>query len=181
MANKVGTAANETINGTPDWDFLHGKGGNDTLNGGDGTDYLEGGSGDDILNGGNGDDIFSGDDEMPYGLDTLNGGAGSDTAYYNFNTVGIRADLAAGQVELIVGSGGKFEVVNSIENLLMGSGDDLITGNDAANTLDAGAGNDTVKAGAGNDYITGGFGNDTLTSGSGADTFYFGSFDGKDT
>lgn len=51
-----------------------------------------------------------------------------------------------------------------IENGVTGSGNDILQGNDVANRLDAGAGNDT---------LTGGRGDDTLTGGSGIDLFVF--------
>ncbi|QWG14867.1 M10 family metallopeptidase C-terminal domain-containing protein [Bradyrhizobium sediminis] len=51
-----------------------------------------------------------------------------------------------------------------IDNAIGGSGNDSITGNAIANTLNGGAGNDT---------LIGGLGVDMLTGGSGADTFVF--------
>ena len=51
-----------------------------------------------------------------------------------------------------------------IENAVGGSGNDTITGNQAANVLSGGAGNDTLQ---------GNGGSDTLTGGTGADTFVF--------
>lgn len=51
-----------------------------------------------------------------------------------------------------------------IENAVGGAGHDVLTGNDAANTL---------KGGAGNDRLTGGKGNDTLDGGTGTDTVVF--------
>jgi Ca2+-binding RTX toxin-like protein len=61
-------------------------------------------------------------------------------------------------------------------------GDDVLTGDASANTInglggndriDGGAGNDTINGGAGNDTIIGGLGRDTLTGGAGNDTFVF--------
>ena len=49
----------------------------------------------------------------------------------------------------------------TIENAVTGAGNDVIIGNDAANHLQAGAGNDTLKGGAGNDILDGGLGTDT--------------------
>lgn len=56
------------------------------------------------------------------------------------------------------------------------SGDNLLTGNDNADVIDAlsgGAGNDTLVGGAGNDDLNGGSGNDVLTGGAGEDNFEF--------
>src|SRR4029079_1213702 len=47
-----------------------------------------------------------------------------------------------------------------IEDGKTGSGNDLVQGNDVANVLDAGAGNDTLIGGLGNDTLIGGAGND---------------------
>jgi serralysin len=59
-----------------------------------------------------------------------------------------------------------------IENGVTGSGNDILQGNDVANHLDAGAGNDV---------LTGGLGNDTLTGGAGNDKFVFANDGSTDT
>lgn len=65
-----------------------------------------------------------------------------------------------------------------IENLSTGSGDDTISGNEAANEIIAGAGDDLVEGGngadrihggAGHDEVGGGVGDDFLTGGAGRD------------
>ena len=85
---KVGTAGNDTLNGTPKGDLLQGLSGNDKLfgragadclDGGNGNDRLFGGSGNDRLNGGKGDDSLTGGS----GRDVLNGGPGNDTIHAN--------------------------------------------------------------------------------------------------
>jgi hypothetical protein len=90
---RVGTGANDTINGTPGLDVIVGLGGADTINGlggddvicggdgpdpvygGDGKDWMDGGASPDDLNGDKGDDFLDG------GLhnDSLRGGDGRDT------------------------------------------------------------------------------------------------------
>ena len=57
-----------------------------------------------------------------------------------------------------------------IENAMLGDGADSVTGNDAANTIDLGVGDDSAAAGAGNDSIMGGIGFDTIDGGTGDDT-----------
>ena len=47
-----------------------------------------------------------------------------------------------------------------IEDGKTGAGNDILQGNDVANVLDAGAGNDTLTGGKGNDTLIGGAGND---------------------
>ncbi len=51
------------------------------------------------------------------------------------------------------------------------AGNDVFYGDDAANTIDGGLGNDSVSARGGNDRVTGGGGDDALAGGSGNDTF----------
>ena len=74
-ATIVGTAGDDTLNGTSGPDVISGLGGNDTINGLDGNDVICGGRGRDTLNGGNGSDLLFGN----RGSDTLNGGDGIDT------------------------------------------------------------------------------------------------------
>jgi len=51
-----------------------------------------------------------------------------------------------------------------IENAIGGSGNDIITGNEVANTIDGGAGDDNLKGGNGSDIFEfhGAFGADTI-------------------
>jgi Ca2+-binding RTX toxin-like protein len=93
-----------------------------------------------------------------------------------------------GRVSYAWGIHGGFTIANAvtIENATTGGGNDALIGNDAANRLDAGSGNDTLTGGAGDDILIGGIGADSLTGGGGADTFRFGSGDsgvavGRDT
>jgi VCBS repeat-containing protein len=58
-----------------------------------------------------------------------------------------------------------------------GVGDDLITGNELANTISGGSGNDTVLGGGGDDRLMGDAGNDVLDGGAGNDTVSGGSGD----
>jgi Ca2+-binding RTX toxin-like protein len=65
------------------------------------------------------------------------------------------------------------DTLTGIENVVGGSGNDILTGDAGANALDGGLGNDTLTGGGGNDTLTGGLGTDTLTGGAGNDTFVF--------
>ena len=69
-----------------------------------------------------------------------------------------------------------------IENAVGGSGNNVMYGNQVANTLSGGSGNDKLYGyagadkllgGAGNDVLAGGAGNDVLSGGAGADVFLF--------
>jgi hypothetical protein len=77
-----------------------------------------------------------------------------------------------GNVSIAVGT--------TIENAIGGGGGDRILGNEVANRLEGGLGNDTLEGrdgidtllgGPGADFLSGGPGADTLTGGDGADTF----------
>ncbi|MGQ0559529.1 MAG: M10 family metallopeptidase, partial [Sphingosinicella sp.] len=69
-----------------------------------------------------------------------------------------------GWVSYAWGIFGGFTIANgvTIENARSGAGNDTLTGNDAANILDAGAGNDVLIGGKGKDTLTGGAGDDTF-------------------
>ena len=80
-----------------------------------------------------------------------------------------------GRVSYAWGIHGGFTIANAvtIENATSGGGNDVLTGNDSANRLDSGAGDDSLSGGGGNDVLIGGAGADVLTGGDGADTFRF--------
>jgi Ca2+-binding RTX toxin-like protein len=122
-----------------------------TLLGLAGNDTLTGSSGDDLLAGGAGND-------------TLVGGAGNDTALFVDATAGVTVNLAAGTA-----TGEGSDSLSGIENAFGGSFDDDLTGSAAANTLEAGGGNDRLAGGAGNDTLVGGTDHDTLVGGAGND------------
>ena len=68
-----------------------------------------------------------------------------------------------------------------IENIIAGSGNDVIVGNEVANVINGGAGDDSLTGGAGADNFKFGlnFGNDTVTDfAAGSDTLTF--VDGSD-
>jgi Ca2+-binding RTX toxin-like protein len=69
---------------------------------------------------------------------------------------------------------GGFTIANAvtIENATGGSGNDTLTGNEAANTLTGSAGNDSLSGGDGNDLLHGGAGADSLAGGAGDDNLY---------
>jgi Ca2+-binding RTX toxin-like protein len=142
--------------------FLDGDGGVDVLSGRDGNDVLYGGSGDDRLNGGQGND-------------SLQGGSGSDWAYYNTEvTSGVTIDL---QQELQISGGAGIDSLVSIENILGSSYADAISGNDSANEISTGGGDDFAWGLEGNDVLRGGNGNDALAGGAGEDLMHGGAGD----
>ena len=84
-----------------------------------------------------------------------------------------------GWVSYAYGIHGGFTIANgvTIENARTGSGNDTLIGNDAANRLESGAGNDRLEGQGGDDVLVGGSGKDTLTGGVGADVFLFTALD----
>jgi Ca2+-binding RTX toxin-like protein len=108
---------------------------------------IVGGAGNDILIGGNGND-------------TMAGGIGNDV--YEVTSVGdVVTELAGAGSDTIWTSLGTYTLGANVENLYFGgSGNFRATGNDLANTLVGGAGNDVLIGGAGVDTMAGGVGND---------------------
>jgi Ca2+-binding RTX toxin-like protein len=171
-------------------DKLIGDSKDNTLNGQDGNDTLKGGGGADTLIGGNGNDIL----EINGTNDTVDGGADIDTLVMKSNK-GMEINLATGQInENINGAGislnygysspfydgpGKQKPsahdwsnteVSNVENVLGSAYDDDIYGNDLANALSGGGGNDVLSGGKGDDFLDGGSGYDKIAGGLGADT-----------
>jgi Ca2+-binding RTX toxin-like protein len=186
-----GGAGDDGLVGFAGDDQLRGDDDNDTISGGDGSDALAGGNGNDVLglpgapgplgtqpergddqeDGGAGDDLLragSGPSGTTSDRDALNGGAGNDTVTYANRTAGVTASLDGAQDDGVAGEGDK--VSTDVENLTGGTGNDLLVGDAAGNSLDGGAGNDLVVGGAGNDSLLGQAGDDDLYGDAGADT-----------
>ena len=136
------------LSGGEGTDHLIGGAGNDNLIGGAGNDQLEGDAGDDIVDAGDGDDkIVGGHGE---GNDTYEGGEGIDTIFYSSSTVGIVVNLSAAQNQAFGSEIGTDQIAN-VENVIGGSGNDVIAGNSANNVIDGGTGADAMYGLAGND------------------------------
>ncbi|WP_296820685.1 M10 family metallopeptidase C-terminal domain-containing protein [Brevundimonas sp.] len=76
-----------------------------------------------------------------------------------------------GRVSYAYGLWGGFTIANgvTIENATGGRGDDVLIGNEAANTLKGGLGADRIDGGNGDDVLNGGSGDDILIGGAGRD------------
>ncbi len=151
---------------------IAGGAGNDTLNGLDGADRINGGDGNDIIDGG-------------LSVDVMNGGAGNDTYFVDRTTDSV-VEAANGGTDLVNSTASVYTISDiDVENLtFVGAGPFTGTGNDAANRIVGGSGNDIllgrggnddIDGGAGNDVLEGGAGFDVLTGGAGNDTFRYGS------
>ena len=151
MADLIGTLGNDVLDALPygqSNDYIFGDAGDDILYGYDGDDTLDGGAGNDSLYGEDGNDFLDGG----LGFDVIDGGDGIDTVTYSFYSGRIVADLTTNQVSF-PGNSTLVDTLSSIENVIGGSGNDRIIGNEADNNLNGGAGNDTaVYAGADTEF-----------------------------
>lgn len=151
--------------------------GNDTIYGTAGINTLDGGSGSDKIYGNAGDDFIINTDAT---ADTFYGGDGNDTLSFDDRSQTIIVDLGR-NAEIYGGtlSGGSIsggtvrDVLDSIENVIGGTGNDTIVGSAETNILDGGEGDDRLYGGDGDDTLRGGAGDDTLYGGAGSDTATF--------
>jgi len=135
-----GAGADTITTGSGD-DIIQANGGNDVINGAGGNDLLDGGAGADAMSGGTGNDIYILDDAADTAIE--NAGEGVDevrTALASFSIAGLA------NVENLKGTGA--------------AGQTLI-GNELANAITGGAGNDSLIGGTGGDTLAGGLGNDS--------------------
>ena len=145
-------------------DQITGSLGVDFVQAGDGNDTIDGAGGNDTLNGEQGDDVFLHGE----GLDRLIGGAGSDTVDYGELNTPITVDLSTafdGYSDVVINSDladSEIDEVNTIENIIAGSGDDSLTGDTEDNRLVGAGGQDTLTGGGGNDILDGGADTDTV-------------------
>ncbi|MGO4126824.1 hypothetical protein AB4Z01_20650 [Inquilinus sp. YAF38] len=155
----VGGDGIDTIHGSTGADSVDAGADNDQVFGEAGDDNLYGGAGADTLDGGDGNDVLEG----AAGGDILAGGAGIDVASYAGSAAGVAVNLASG-----TGAGGgsdaEGDILTEIENVLGSAFPDVLTGDDAANTL---------WGMAGDDVLIGGSGGDALKGGAGADRFVY--------
>jgi len=116
------------------------------------VENLIGSSGNDILSGNDRNNIIDGG----FGTDTIYGLSGIDTVSYASRTAAVTATLNGSNVS---GQAGEKDTLSTdIENLVGGSGNDVLSGNASANTIIGGGGNDTL-------YGLGGYDNlDTWTT-----------------
>lgn len=126
--NGDGNGLANTITGGSNADTLSGAGGNDTLIGLGGNDALGGGAGDDTFVARAGD-----------GNDGYVGNGGNDTYSLAGLSAGTAINLAAGTA---TGSEIGSDSLSSIENVVGGSGQDVITASNAQNLFAGGIGND---------------------------------------
>ena len=147
----------ENVIGGDGPDDLTGDGGPNSLEGNPGADQVSGGEGEDSLGGGTGDDELAGHgaaDVLNGGpdADELSGGGGADSSSYLGRTGAMSVDLdgAAGDD----GEAGEGDTTMAdVENLVGGSGADVLTGNGSDNILDGGLGGDQLNGLGGSDTV----------------------------
>ena len=188
IENLRGSQFDDTLEGDNGANYLQGGGGNDTLIGNGGDDTLDGGQGQNTLYGGEGNDqlnSFNGNDKLygdggndtlySFGGNCLMAGGGGDDIYYALNSVGDTIVELPGEGHDAIYEGlVNYALPDNVEDLhlditsaaTVGTGnefDNLIEGNQNANTLKGLGGNDTligVNQWNG-DILDGGDGDDT--------------------
>ncbi|MBI5256505.1 MAG: Ig-like domain-containing protein [Burkholderiales bacterium] len=103
---------------------------------------------------------------------TLYDAGGTDTLDLSGWSTPSRIDLHAGAFSSANSMTNNIAIAynTTIENARGGAGADVITGNDVANRLEGGGGNDELYGSAGDDTLVGGTGDDLLDGGDGTDT-----------
>ncbi|PPR60960.1 MAG: hypothetical protein CFH10_01325, partial [Alphaproteobacteria bacterium MarineAlpha4_Bin2] len=160
----IAGAGDDTLTGNDEANFLTGAAGQDTIDGAGGDDVIDGGVGDDILAGGDGIDTIDGgdgDDTISGGAgnDILDGGEGVDTLSFAESDAGVLVDLSSNTA---TGADIGDDTISNFQNVIGGSGDDLLIGDEGDNRLSGGAGDNVYRVSDGNDVIVAGGGTDTL-------------------
>ncbi|MCC7321293.1 MAG: Hint domain-containing protein [Rubellimicrobium sp.] len=170
-----GGTGNDILDGGAGNDLLLGGGGADTLSGGAGNDTLDGGAGNDVMSGGAGDDRFIIGNGA--GTDTITGGESGEAAGDILDASGVTGNITltmtAPEAGTLTQAGGT-ATFSEIEEVILGAGDDSVTGSAGDDRIATGAGADRVQAGAGNDTI------DLGAADVAIDTLVFGDGDGDD-
>ncbi|NBZ89921.1 M10 family metallopeptidase C-terminal domain-containing protein [Stagnihabitans tardus] len=147
IENVIGGTGNDTLTGDGLANNLQGGGGNDSLSGMDGKDLLQGGKGNDLID----------------------GGASIDTADYSDHTTAVAVTLNGAALVTQTANGVAEDQLRNVENLIGGSGADLLRGDGLANTFRGGLGADRLEGAAGDDTLSGEGDNDSFSGGSGRD------------
>ncbi|GAA0634175.1 calcium-binding protein [Brevundimonas lenta] len=139
----------ENILGSDFSDFITGDAGSNSLRGGGGADNLIGFAGNDALYGGAG------------ALNTLQGGLGDDL--YVIEAADSVIELVGEGTDTVQAYIGVYVLAGNVEILTyVGVGDFMGTGNNDANTINGGAGDDILRGRGGADLLNGGGGSDTI-------------------
>src|SRR5918996_2556582 len=198
-----GTPGDDVIVGLKGIDYIYGRGGDDLICAAGGDDYIDGGPGNDKIKGGHGSEVIAGrggndriwagpgsfeelygeggndrlfggpGSDWPLmggpGDDVINGGRGRDVVQFGDSPQGVHADLSTGEA-----TGHGNDRMISLEILAGTFFDDVLFGDDNANILSGGNGDDELHGLGGDDHLRSGdpvpAGNDLLDGGEGSDT-----------
>jgi Ca2+-binding RTX toxin-like protein len=190
----AGGAGDDTIFGGLGNDTITGDDGSDTIDGGAGDDYMIGGTtGHDTLIGGDGNDTLltsfdgatiqggAGNDIIHVigGSNVIDGGLGQDSVSFGGMVADLTIDLNVTTAQNY-SSAGTLTIAN-VESIVGGWGNDVITGDAAANFINGMYGTNVLNGGGGDDTIwTYGL-NNTLNGGSGNDSLWSRGQDFNDT
>jgi Ca2+-binding RTX toxin-like protein len=163
IENVITGDGNDTIVGNAADNWLRGMRGNDTLHGGEGNDRLEGGLGVDNVYGDGGEDTLVGTYEYNLAREIMDGGDGNDTVDFSSVYKDTFVDLSRNYSAVLESEGWHdFANLVSIENVICGSGKNILIGDAGANSLTGGGDDDILDGGAGNDTLTGFTGTNTF-------------------
>ncbi|SFE33895.1 calcium-binding protein [Roseivivax sediminis] len=163
----TGSDFNDEIAGDGSDNWLIGEGGDDIIFGRGGNDFLEDGSGDDSLSGGAGDDFF----DNRGGADTFDGGTGRDEILTDLSDLPFDTfvvDLVAGTQGRQNSDLGRDTLIGIEDVTVRGTWNVSITGSNADNRLETGAGDDTLIGAGGRDRLQAGAGDDLIDASGGS-------------
>ncbi|MDO9442132.1 MAG: peroxidase family protein [Beijerinckiaceae bacterium] len=129
-------------------DMVYGEAGHDRVFAGAGNDLVDAGAGDDTVFGGAGNDMFIasiGDGVDTYFGDDQDGAAGVDTLDMSAILANATVDLGTGSRGSASSAQSGTDILWSVENVITGAGDDIITAGIGVNVLDGGDGDDTFR------------------------------------
>ncbi len=119
-----------------------------------------------LLAGGAGNDVYRFDADTSLGNIALDeSGGGVDTLdFAATSTVALNINLGTSLLQSVHATNLGLDLKSSttFENVIGGGGNDIIVGNNLANTIAGGNGNDLVTGGGASDTMSGGLGNDTF-------------------
>ncbi|WP_161992806.1 sialate O-acetylesterase, partial [Aureimonas leprariae] len=187
----AGGFGHDEIHGGDGDDVLEGGLGDDAVFGDAGNDTIKLGGGNDRIDAGDGDDVIlvenfshSNYSGPGYGISSVEGGAGYDVLQASANKTVIALNGLSG-VELVTAGGFtgvtltgsnaadtfdlRSTVLDGIDAIDMGEGDDSVFGSAAADRISGGAGADRLTGEGGNDVLIGGDGDDVMDGGEGID------------
>lgn len=151
--------------------------GDDRIVTGGGADLIDPGSGADFVQTNAGPDRVvataapDGPDVYDLGSDHYPAGVGADAVDYSGRSAPVEWDASIG---LVAGEG---DQLTGVGNVIGGSGDDVLRGNEREDFLVGGPGNDLLVGGANWDVLEGGDGSDELRGGGDPDTLRGGAGD----